>query len=115
MRPGYGCTGKAIRHGSHHRTEIGGKGEERSRHRLCQPIAYQECLVSDPSGCNNLRLKQRQHDMAAAKDERPRPVERVEQGEPLGASHRNDERRDQEKRREETERDDPSSPGNREI
>jgi hypothetical protein len=53
--------------------------------------------------------------MAAAKDEGPRPEERVEQGESLRAGRSRDARRDQEKRHEEHERDDASSPGGRKI
>jgi hypothetical protein len=53
--------------------------------------------------------------MATAEDQCPRPVERVEQGERLGAGHIGDGRRDQEKRREQSKRDNTRPPGNRKI
>ena len=79
------CASKAVWRRAHRGPKIGGEGEERSGHRLCQPVTCQEGLVADPSRRNNLGLQQRQHDMAAAKDQCPRPIERVEQGQRLGA------------------------------
>jgi hypothetical protein len=91
------CTGKTVRRRTGHCAKIGGEGEEWSRHGLSQPVTCQKRLVADPSRRDDLGLKQRQHDMAAAKDQRTRSVERVEQRERLRAGHAHDDRRNQEK------------------
>ena len=62
----------------HHGAEIGGEGEERARDRLGGAVPRDELLVRHPAGRHHLGLEQRQHHVAAAEDERARPVEAVE-------------------------------------
>src|SRR5690606_40973369 len=70
-----------VRLRAHDRAEIGGEGEQRPRYRLCGTVASEERVAPDPSRLHHLRLEQRQHHMAAAEDERARPVERIERSE----------------------------------
>ena len=71
-------TCEAVRRRVHHRAEIGGEGEEWSRHGLGQTVSGQKRLVAHPSGAHDLRLQQRQHYMAAAKDQGTGTVEGIE-------------------------------------
>ena len=111
----HGRTGQAVRGRAHHGTKIGGKAEKRSRHRLGQPVTCQERRVADPSRRDNLGLKQRQDDVAAAEDQGSRPVERVEQSEPLGSCGSGQGRRYQQKCRERRECDPAAQPGDRKV
>ena len=68
-------TCNAVRLGRDHGAEIGREGEERSGHRLCCAIAGEKGVIADPERRDKGFTQQRQHDMAAAKHQRARPVE----------------------------------------
>src|SRR5665213_93636 len=58
-----------------------GEREEWAGHRLGGAVAGEERIVAHPAGPDERLTKERQHDMAAAEDERARAVESIEQGE----------------------------------
>ena len=62
------------------RAEVRREGEQRARHGLGCAVARQECLLGDPPGCDDGVVEERQHDVAAAEDERARAVEGVRSG-----------------------------------
>src|SRR5262249_25440839 len=68
----------AVRRRPHHRAEIGGEGEQRSRHGLRGAVAGEKGVVADPPRRNHRRLQHRQHDASAAEHQRPGAIERVE-------------------------------------
>ncbi len=57
-------------------------------HRLGQAVARQKHLVRHPARRHHLSLQQRQHDMAAAEDQRARSIESLEQRNALGRPRR---------------------------
>ena len=68
----------AARRPGHDRAQVGGKGEQRPRHRLCHTVTGDELVAGDPSRRDHLRLQQRQHHVAAAEHQRSGAVEPVE-------------------------------------
>ena len=73
----------AARRPGHDRAQVGGKGEQRPRHRLCHTVTGDELVAGDPSRRDHLRLQQRQHHVAAAEHQRSGAVEPVEHAQPL--------------------------------
>ena len=57
------------------RTEVGGEREERPGHGLGGAVAGEERLLRDPARSDDGLVEERQDDVAAAEDERSRPVE----------------------------------------
>src|SRR4249920_2505696 len=54
---------------SHDRAEVSSESKKRSRHGLSSAVARHELFVGHPSGANNLRLEQRQNNVAPAKNQ----------------------------------------------
>ena len=71
--------GEAVGRQSDHGAQIGGEGEERSRHRLRSAVAGKKGIIADPAGRHDGLPQQRQHDMAAAEHQRAGAIERGEQ------------------------------------
>src|SRR5262249_30839635 len=90
----------AVRLGLHHRAEIGGEGEQRSRHGLRRAVAGEKRVVADPARRNDRRLQQRQHHMSAAEHQRTRAIERIEVLERLRGNRRCQQRQADEQREE---------------
>ena len=76
--------GQAVRRRIGDKAQIGGEGEERSGNRLRRAVAGEKSIVADPAGRDKRLAQQRQHDMAAAEDQRAGAIERVEQGHARG-------------------------------
>jgi hypothetical protein len=74
---------EAVRRRIDHAAEMGCEGKERPRHGVGDAITGKEGVVANPARCSERATQQRQHHVAAAKYERARPIECVEQGNPL--------------------------------
>ena len=61
------------------RAEVGGEGEQRPWNRLRCAVALQERPVADPARRHGRCSQQRQHHVAAAKHQRARAIERVDE------------------------------------
>src|SRR5690348_628185 len=59
----------SIRLSSHDRAEVSGESKKRARHGLGSAVARHELFVGHPSGAYNLRLEQRQDNVAPAKNQ----------------------------------------------
>ena len=70
------------------RAEVGREREQRPRHRLGGAVAGEERLLGDPARSDDGLVEERQHDVAAAEDERAGAVEAVEQVEGVRRSRR---------------------------
>src|SRR5437879_5698908 len=83
--------GDAVGPRSHDGAEVGGEGEERTRHGLGGAVAGHELLAGHPAGRDDLCLQQRKDDVASAKDQRPgaeKAVEDDRKSTRLNSSHR---------------------------
>jgi hypothetical protein len=67
----------------HHGAEVRGEREQRPGHRLRRPVASHELLVGHPPRRDDLRLQEREDDMATSEDQRPHPEEAIEHDECL--------------------------------
>ena len=71
-----GCAGDRSGGG---RPEERREREERSGQRLCRAVSGEEHVLAHPARRHDARLEERQDDVAAAEDERPGPVERLDE------------------------------------
>ena len=93
----------------HDGAQVRGEREQRAGDRLRGAVAGQELLVVDPARRHHLGLQQRQHDVAAAEDQRADAVEAVEEGQTLARCDPAQERQPEQEREEQ----DPCSDGRR--
>ena len=82
----------AVRRRMLDRAEVGGEREQRPRHRLRCAVAGEERLLRDPARRDDGLVQERQHDVAAAEDERPGAVEALHQVEGVPGAEPSDER-----------------------
>lgn len=95
-----------VRLRANNRAQIRRECEQRTRHGLRDTIAGKEGLIVGPARVDHLRLQQGEHDMASSEDQRPGPIERIEQGNALLWINEKQGRRGDQQHREEDERDD---------